>query len=99
MVKKYTKTPVTVEALEFVYTQEGIQNLKAFCGDAIGEISKARHPDAKAEAQIRTLEDGVFHTVKHIATEGDFIVKGIQGEFWAVKPDIFKLTYMESYEQ
>jgi hypothetical protein len=32
-------------------------------------------------------------TVKHIATEGDWIIKGVQGEFYACKPDIFEQTY------
>ena len=46
-----------------------------------------------AEAEIRTLEDGIHLTVKHIATEGDWIIKGVQGEFYACKPDIFEQTY------
>lgn len=91
--KLYTKIPMQVEAIEFVYSQEGFQALKDFCGSALGNVRKARHPDAKGEAELGTLEDGTVLKVKHIATEGDFIVKGIQGEFWAVKPDIFKQTY------
>jgi len=31
--------------------------------------------------------------VEHIATEGDYIIKGVQGEFYACKPDIFLQTY------
>jgi len=36
---------------------------------------------------IRTLE-GVM-----IASDGDYIIKGVQGELYPCKPDIFKLTY------
>lgn len=89
---KYRKIPVEVEAVQFVYTDEGIQELRSFC-NMIRNIQCARHPDAKAEAEILTLEDGNILKVKHIATEGDYIVKGVNGEFWAVKPEIFALTY------
>ena len=36
---------------------------------------------------IKTLEG------EHVATIGDYIIKGIKGEFYPCKPDIFKLTY------
>ena len=31
--------------------------------------------------------------VKHIATEGDYIICGVSGEFYACKPEIFNATY------
>lgn len=37
--------------------------------------------------EIVTLE-GVMQ-----ASEGDYIIKGVQGEFYACKPDIFEQTY------
>lgn len=90
---KYRKKPVVIEAVEFVYTDEGIKRLKEFCGNSLGQVQKQRHPAAKAEAELGTLEDGIHLTVKHIATEGDFIIKGVQGEYYACKPDIFWQTY------
>ncbi len=36
---------------------------------------------------IPTLE-GVMH-----ASEGDWVIRGVQGEHYACKPDIFELTY------
>lgn len=90
---KFRKKPVVIEAVQFIYSNEGIDNIKEFCGRALGYISKDRHPNALAEAEIGTLEDGVHLTVKHIATEGDWIIKGVQGEFYACKPDIFEATY------
>ena len=44
-------------------------------------------------ADIITLEDGDDGRAKHVATEGDWIIKGVQGEFYACKPDIFQSTY------
>lgn len=38
---------------------------------------------------VDTLEGG------HIVCPGDWIIKGIQGEFYPCKPDIFKDTYEE----
>jgi hypothetical protein len=90
---KFRKKPVIIEAVRFEYTEKGIAEVKEFCGNAIGKIKKARHPTALGEAEIGTLEDGVHLTVQHIATEGDWIIKGIQGEFYACKPDIFEATY------
>jgi hypothetical protein len=90
---KYRKKPVIIEALEFEYSKEGIERLREFCGTALGNTHKERHPSALGEAEIGTLEDGVHLTVKHIATEGDYIIKGVQGEFYPCKPDIFWQTY------
>jgi hypothetical protein len=89
----YRKKPVTVEAMQFIYDAENIKKLTDFCGSAIGNITKARHPFALGEAEIGTLEDGIHLTVKHIATEGDYIIKGVAGEFYACKEPIFKCTY------
>lgn len=90
---KFRKKPVVIEAVKFEYTTEGIAKVKEFCGNTIGNISKNRHPGALAEAELGTLEDGVHLTVKHIATEGDWIIRGVQGEFYACKSDIFHATY------
>ena len=41
---------------------------------------------------INTLEG------EHIANYGDYIIKGVQGEFYPCKPDIFEQTYEEVIE-
>lgn len=43
-----------------------------------------------SELYIKTLE-GTHH-----ASIGDYIVRGVKGEFYPCKPDIFELTYQES---
>ena len=90
---KYRKKPVVIEAIQFKYSKEGIEELKKFCGTALGNIRKDRHIGAIGEAEIGTLEDGVNLTVKHIATEGDYIIRGVQGEYYPCKPSIFQATY------
>ena len=89
----YRRRPIIVEALKFEYSVEGIASLKAFVGDSLGVVKKGRAPSSVGEAEILTLEDGVDRRCKHIATEGDYIIKGVNGEFWPVKPDIFKSSY------
>lgn len=42
--------------------------------------------------RIQTLEGNM------LASHGDWIVKGVAGEFWPVKPDIFAQTYEEVVE-
>lgn len=42
---------------------------------------------------IYTLEDGFDSRAKHVASIGDWIIKGVKGEFYPCKPDIFDLTY------
>jgi hypothetical protein len=41
---------------------------------------------------IETLEGG------HIVTVGDWIIKGVKGEHYPCKPDIFEATYEAVYE-
>jgi hypothetical protein len=90
---KFVKRPVVVEAIQFEYNEECINKLKEFLGESAGRVVKNRHPGAIAEFEIVTLEDGKFLSAKHVATEGDWIIKGVQGEFYACKPDIFEQTY------
>lgn len=44
---------------------------------------------------IKTLEDGPEGEAKHVAEPGDWIIRGVQGEFYPCKPDIFEATYEE----
>lgn len=46
-----------------------------------------------AEWEIRTLESGADGRAKHIASPGDWIIRGVQGELYPCKPDIFAATY------
>ena len=83
---KFRKKPVEIEAIQWT-------------GDNLGEICEfVNHYDIrvaphgiegiqKEELYINTLE-GTMH-----ASEGDWIIKGVHGEFYPCKPDIFEETY------
>jgi nitrogen fixation protein FixH len=88
---KYVKKPVVVEAMRFTYPPSA--ELLAFCGHVMRDFRKPDHPAAKWEVDITTLEDGTDRRAIHVATEGDWIIRGIQGEFYPCKPDIFEATY------
>lgn len=90
---KFVKKPVVINAIEFIYSQQGVDNMREFCEGNLGDVTKERRPDAKAQAVISTLKDGSGLRVTHIATEGDWIIKSTQGELYACKPDIFNATY------
>ena len=96
MINKYIKKSIPVEAIQFQYTAEGLKELKEFCGNALLDVWKEKHPAAMAKAQIATLEDGEKeYKVQHIANEGDYIIKGVEGEFYPCKQSIFEKTYIK----
>jgi hypothetical protein len=78
MALKYRKKPVVVEAMFFSGTEDS-SVIAAWCGG-----SNVKSP---CEVQIKTLEGEMT------ALLGDYIIKGIKGEFYPCKPDIFKETY------
>ena len=79
-VKKYRKKPVVIEAIE--WTGDNKNEVMNFAGRYSYKVKNE-------SLKIFTLEG----TMK--ASVGDMIIKGIQGEFYPIKPDIFKATYEE----
>lgn len=81
----YKSKPVKKEAE--IFKRERYEKLKAFAGRALSPMTIERKPGGKATCKINTLE-GAFEVA-----EGDYIIKGLNGEFYSCKPDIFKKTY------
>ena len=80
--------------MQFIYEKNAIDELRKFAGDSLGDVKKERNMFSIAQAEIKTLEDGSGNMkVTHIATEGDWIIKGVAGEFYACKDSIFRETY------
>ena len=82
MIKTYIKRPVAVQAVQ--WTGENLLEICNFTGRCGGELMK------DGELYIETLE-GTHH-----ASVGDYIIRGVKGEFYPCKPDVFELTYQES---
>lgn len=82
---KYRKKPVVIEAVQFKDdSADTIIVLQEFMQSDV-RVSYA-DPDNPV-VKIKTLE-GVMY-----ASIGDFIIKGVNGEFYPCKPDIFEKTY------
>ncbi len=77
MIGYYRKKPVIVEAMQ--YTGDNGYDIGLFIGYA--------DRNENNQFVISTLEG------KMLADVGDFIIKGVQGEFYPCKPDIFEQTY------
>jgi len=98
---KYKKKPVVIDALQL--TKESIKEVYEFIHDGkpVELTSQIAHDKWEVYESyvitdgmtIGTLEDGIDGRAKHVASIGDFIIKGIAGEFYPCKPDIFYMTY------
>lgn len=86
----YRKKPVVVEAIQLNPEGKNISEVYDFFGITgkgnFGETGFGIDP-ADGKFKITTLE-GVM-----IADLSDYIIKGINGEFYPCKPDIFEKTY------
>jgi len=89
---KYRKKPVVVEAIH--YKSCITNDIKNFTNESI-----------KVEYAVGTSEDGKGYFQRYtrvtiptlegemLVSDGDYIIKGVNGEFYPCKPDIFKKTY------
>ena len=87
---KYRKKPVIIEAIQFIDRPEKMYELAEFLPDGIAPETIEAVGNEKFDKviiRIPTLEGEM------IANEGDWIIKGINGEFYPCKPDIFEQTY------
>jgi len=80
---KFRKKPVTIEAVQ--YTGENSKEIVTFMERLFPYFN------ADNSLVIPTLEGEMK------ASKGDWIIKGVKGEFYPCKPDIFEATY-ESIE-
>jgi len=84
VIRKYRKKPVVIEALK--YDGENFGEIMRFASSSAREFGEEIFGDG---ITIKTLEGEMT------ASKGDYIIKGVQGEFYPCKPDIFEQTYEE----
>jgi len=83
---QYVKKPVIIEAHQFQGSTTSANQIKNW-------IETGKWRDAEIHTRdIRTLEIPTLEGVM-VATAGDYIIKGVQGEFYPCKPEIFSMTY------
>lgn len=78
---KYRKKPVVIEAKQL--TEENMMDIKEWCN---GELIP-NCPECRYDLAICTLE-GVMQ-----AGLGDYVIKGVKGEFYPCKQDVFEQTH------
>lgn len=83
--KRYRKKPVVIEAVQFL-GDENLQEILEWMGDN-DVIAMGDY------MRILTLEGEMT------ANRSDWIIKGVKGEFYPCKPDIFEATYEPVKEQ
>ncbi len=81
---EYRKKPVVIEAFCL-----GVDNIPDWFMDKVSSNDIILHGERNdlMFADIKTLE-GVM-----VGSKGDFIIKGVKGEIYPCKPDIFSATY------
>lgn len=84
MIQKFKKKSIVIEAIQYL-REENINEVQDFFGDENGK-ALVYHPTDNGY-YINTLE-GKMHL-----TKGDWIIKGVKGEFYPCKSDIFGATY------
>lgn len=89
MEKEYRKKPVVIKAMQWDGTWEQAQEIIEFCQGAAFETQ----PPTGHYLMIKTLEGN------HMVSPNDFVIRGVKGEFYPCKPDIFAMTYDEKYAE
>lgn len=93
MADKFIKKPVVIEAMPFDGSWESAKPILDWIVDnkALDLSGPTWFDRADGELRIHTLEGTLS------ASAGDWIIRGIKGEFYPCKPDIFKETYEPAF--
>jgi len=85
---KFRKRPVVIEARQYLCANSSFELLHWINSELYGKDNQSKFAKwTNSVLIIPTLEGD------HTAQKGDWIIKGIQGEFYPCKPDIFEATY------
>jgi len=86
---KFIKKPVVIEAWLWDESHKTLEMIGCGYTSCSGH---SKRPDECTNLRIHTLEGAMR------ADKGDYIIKGVAGEFYPCKPDIFKKTYYTEQE-
>jgi hypothetical protein len=81
---KYRKKPVIIEAIKYVGGTAFDEEIPKWLRDA--SLDKTLYWENN-NLYIKTLEGD------HHVSDGDYVIRGVQGELYPCKPDIFEQTY------
>lgn len=86
VIRRYKKKPVTIKAIQF--TDESILDVVGWIRANNGQVRYDLEPPRLSILTLESTNENAFE-----CTLGDFIIQGVQGEFYACKPEIFVETY------
>ena len=91
----YRKKPVVIQALQIPVPAQSADKEKDKYFLRLGELAMWMAMNCKSHWEM-TDDKGIdIHTLEGVmhASPGDYIIRGVQGEFYPCKPDIFEATY------
>jgi len=77
---QYRKKPVVIEAIQLQFSTTSQEQIIEWSNNTIEK-------GLDGGLRIPTLEGTM------VANTGDYIIRGVQGEYYPCKPDIFEATY------
>jgi hypothetical protein len=86
---KFRKKPVVIEARQF-FNDGSSYELMQWINEGQAAIGREFAHWINNEIMVPTLEG------QHIASPGDWIIRGVAGEHYPCKPDIFAATYEQA---
>lgn len=85
---RYRKLPVEIEAVQLRW--DNWSEMCEFAG--VGSLAEGKPEGKMLDGQMIGLQIPTLEGVM-LANEGDYIIRGVKGELYPCKPDIFKATY------
>lgn len=91
MPQRFCKKPIEIEAIQWDGSTTTFEELELWCGDDTFFLDRVTDstvsPRWYDRLSVKTLEGPLYASV------GDWIIRGVQGEFYPCKPDVFEKTY------
>jgi len=81
---KYRKKPVEIEAVQY---DGNFRCLDIFPISEVGNFNVGSDESGNPCLKIPTLEEVMTISI------GDYVIRGVKGEYYPCKPDIFEITY------
>lgn len=79
---KFYQRPVVTEAIQYLGFDVNGEECELFLGDAFWT-----HLPSRNKLEIRTSKGPI------IANEGDWIIRGLKGDYYLLSPDVFTTMY------
>lgn len=90
---RYRKKPIEIEAIQYTGCNE--LEIADFMGVSVPDLHTRVDAVLRADGDYRKNSHIYINTLEGVMTAnyGDYIIKGVKGEFYPCKPDIFAETY------